>query len=93
MLNLMSLLLGISAWALGLAALIRKGSRSLSQSSLTCCALALLIQLFEIRRRVDAADWAALMDTVPAVTTAASALLAVTVVLNAVALYQGRRGR
>lgn len=42
MLNLLSLLLGLSAWALGLAALVRKGGCGGSRSSLICCALALL---------------------------------------------------
>lgn len=92
MLNLLSLLLGLFAWGLGLAALVRR-SRGLSLCSCTCCALALLVQLFEIRRRVAAADWAALLDTVPALTTAASVLLAVTVFLNALTLLTGKRER
>lgn len=93
MLNLLSLLLGLSAWALGLGALMRKGGCAGSRSSLICCALALLVQLFEIRRRVEAADWAALMDTVPALTTAASVLVIVTVLLNALALLKEKKER
>lgn len=91
MLNLLSLLLGLSAWGLGLAALVRKESRGLSLCSCTCCALALLGQLLEIRRRVAAADWAALMDTLPALITAASVLLLVTIILNTLALITGKR--
>lgn len=93
MLNLLSLVLGLSAWGLGLAALVRRGSHCLSLCSCTCCALALLVQLFEIRRRVAAADLSALMDTVPALTTAASVLLAVTVFLNALTLLTEKKER
>lgn len=86
MLNLGSFAFGLCACALGLAALAKRGSYSLSLGSISGCALALLLQLLEIRRRVALADWSALLDTVPAITTAAALLLAVTGLLNLIAL-------
>lgn len=86
MLNQASLLLGLSAWVLGLTALAKRGSSRLSAGSFTLCGLALVVQFFEIGRRVAAWDWAALMDTLPTLTLAASVLLAVTALLNFLAL-------
>lgn len=63
----------------------------MSLSSFSFCALALVFQLFEVRRRAADSDWTALMDTIPAVTAAAVMLLAVTLVLNWAALYRARR--
>lgn len=93
MFNLGSFVLGLCACALGLAALAKRGSCRLSLGSLTCCALALLLQILEIRRRVALADWSALLDTIPAVTAAAALLLAVTVLLNFLALVMDNKKR
>lgn len=92
MLNLGSFAFGLCACALGLAALAKRGSY-LSLGSIFFCALALLLQLLEIRRRVALADWSALLDTVPAITTAAALLLAVTGLLNLIALGMEKKKR
>lgn len=93
MLNLISFLLGLCAWALGAAAIVKKGSCPLSFGSFTLCGGALALQFFEIRRRIALSDWSALMDTADALATAAAILLAVTVALNLIALWQSRRVR
>ena len=50
------------------------------------CGGALLLQLEEVRRRVVLRDWSALMDTTDAVVHAAVVLLAVTVLLDLLAV-------
>ena len=87
MINLFSLLLGLLAWGLGFCGAMRKHHR-LCFYSFTACGIALVLQFFEIRRRVAAEAWYALLDTVPALSGAAAILLAVTVLLNAAALYR-----
>lgn len=90
MLNLASLLLGLAAWVLGLMGTIKKHGCRLTLGSFGCCALALVLELYEVRRRAELSDWAALMDTMPAVTLAASVLLIVTVLLNLLAMRKVR---
>lgn len=88
MLNLISFLLGLCAWALGAAAIAKKGSCPLSFGSFTLCGVALMLQFFEIRRRVALCDWSALMDTADALAMAAAVLLTVTTALNLTALWR-----
>lgn len=91
MLNLASLLLGLFAWGFGLAAIRKRGSYLRSGCSFALCAAALVLQFYEISHRVSLRDWSALMDTVPTLTKVAALLLAVTVILNGIALYRGNR--
>lgn len=83
--NILSLILGFSAWVLGFRALAGPDTGKLSSRSFFFCTLSLLVQFFEIRSRVAAEDLAGLMDTVPALTMAASVLVVVTVILNLLA--------
>lgn len=87
MLNILSLLLGLTAWGLGFGAAARR-SHSLSFFSFAFCGTALVLQFFEVGGRVTACDWCGLMDTVPALTMAATVLLTVTVALNLIALLR-----
>ena len=91
MLNLASLLLGLAGWVLALGAIAKKGSYAHSIGSLTLCGAALVVQFFEIRRRGEMGDWSALMDTVPALAMVAALLLAVTLVLNIIALWKHKK--
>ena len=90
LLNLASLLLGLTAWGLPVWLLARPERRKrrlgpvLTASGLAC-GLALLCQLAYGSHLVAAGDWTALMDTAPAVTAAAAVLVAVTALLNALA--------
>ena len=85
-LNLVSLLLGLIAWAIPCVCLLRpaEGARTagLLPCSLSACAAALLCQILYTDHLVQTADWSALLDTSRAVAWAASLLLAVTLLLN-----------
>lgn len=86
--NLLSLLLGLVSWGLGAAAVIRPGIRWTSAVSLLSCCVSLLLQLAEVHRLTELGDWSALMDTMDAVLAAAILLMAVTAVLNLIALFR-----
>ena len=53
--------------------------------------LSLLLQLFEVKNRVNLGDWSALMDTVHAVTLAAVVMVVVMIVCNVTALLRTAR--
>ncbi len=84
-----SFLLGLTAWGLGIGAIVWPRRRWFSFTSWLACALALLGQLAQVNVLLARADWSALMDTMGAVRFAAAVLTAVTAVLNGIAL--GRR--
>lgn len=88
--NLLSLLLGLVSWGLGAAAVIRPGIRWTSSVSLLSCCVSLLLQLAEVHRLTELGDWSALMDTMDAVLAAAILLMAVTAVLNLIALFRAK---
>lgn len=87
--NIASIILGLTAWVLPLVHLmVRKRRTLLCCGSLTACALSLLFQLREAARLTDKGDWSALMDTIHAVNFCAAVLVAVTLILNALALLR-----
>lgn len=95
LLNLGSLLLGLIAWSLPVAALswaaVRTDggrTRLFSAISLGSCAAALLLRVLYIGHLVMTADWTALLDTYQAVIFASVVLVLVTTVLNALLLYR-----
>ena len=88
MYNLISLLLGLGSWGLGLAALVTGNCRWLSPASFAACGASLLVQLLEVHRRVGLRDWTALADTMDAVLLAAITLLVGTAALNLTALIK-----
>ena len=90
MLNILSLTVGLAAWAPGFAAVMTRRNRFLSFCSFAFCSGALVLQILEINRRVTASDWSGLLDTTPALTVVTSVLLAVTVLLNLLALHKGK---
>lgn len=89
-LNFFSILLGLASWALPVVSLLKrgggKGGMLLCAVSLAACSGSLYFQLLSLGRRVKLQDWAGLSDTLPVTVSAAAALLAVTFVLNAIAL-------
>lgn len=86
-LNLGSIILGLAAWAIPVSCIVKKSGSSLpSTFSFTACIVSLLLQIAELRHRVQIEDWSALMDTVGAVMLSAAALAVVTVILNVIAL-------
>lgn len=97
--HLGSILFGLLAWLLPLCALAGTKKPPLVRAGLTnvsfaCCALALCLQIMEVRRLVDLSDWSSLMDTQNAVVFVSTVLLVVTAALNALVwLVRIRRGR
>lgn len=87
-LNVSSLLIGLAAWGFGIRAL-RRGRVSLA--SFACCILALVLQFVELTHRAQIGDASGILDTIRAVTLAAVALSAVTVTLNTIARFRGRK--
>lgn len=88
--NTASFVLGLGAWGLGIVALSRRGSGRASAGSFGLCACALLLQIFEVGNRVNLGDYSALEDTIGAVILAGVVLVAVTLILNGIALWRTR---
>lgn len=94
MLNLGSLILGAGAWVFGGLAIGARDSLSSHRDtsiSFSLCAVSVLLQLFEIGRRVSGGDFAAVEDTIRAVQTAAVALVSVTVILGLIAFIKAKK--
>ena len=90
--NILSLVLGIGAWSLPVMYLMRWQHRELfCCGSFGLCALAMYFQLREMLGRVQMGDFAAIEDTIGAVVFAATVLLTVTLILNALALLRKER--
>ncbi|GGN61312.1 hypothetical protein [Oceanobacillus indicireducens] len=93
LLNVGSLVLGLIAWILPVISLLKYRSTNntnwitLSILSLSACAVSLGFQMFYNYHLVKIEDWAALMDTAGAVAFAATVLLIVTILLNAITLF------
>lgn len=93
-LNLGSIILGLAAWAIPVSCIVKKSGSSLpSVFSFTACIVSLLMQLAELRHRVQIEDWSALLDTVDAVMMSAVVLAAVTLLLNIIALTIFRKSK
>lgn len=93
MLNIASLILGVCAWLFaGLAISTPKASASHRNTltSFSLCAISLVLELFEINRRVLLGDYAAIEDTIRAVLIASVGLVCITIALNVVALLKSK---
>ena len=86
-LNVSSLLLGLTAWGFAIAGLKR---RRMSLTSFALCLLALVFQFAELTHRAQIGDVSAILDTVGAVTQAAAVLSAITLLLNTLAFLRGK---
>ena len=90
--NQTSVILGLVAWVLAVANLVRRGKGTeksfavLLFVSVATCAGALCFQIYYANHLVTLQDWAALMDTSGAVSLTTTVLLVVTVVLNVASL-------
>lgn len=90
--NLGSLILGLAAWGLPFLAIGKKDRFSICcLGSFGCCILSLMLQLFEVKNRVNLEDWSALMDTMHAVVLAAVGMVVVMLVCNLIALLHTTR--
>lgn len=97
LLNLGSFVLGLVAWILPVVSLMQyKQSDNkrwviLSMVSISACAVSLSFQLYYNYHLVQIEDWSALMDTMWAVVFAATVLLIVTMILNALNFIMYRK--
>ena len=93
--NLGSVIVGLAAWIVPVVGINRKkrNPHRLSVISFSLCAIALLLQLTEIKHRVMVGDWSALMDTVPAIRGAAAVLVLVTILINVWILARDKKDR
>ena len=87
-LNVSSLLLGLTAWALCVRAVRRE---RMSLGSFFCCLLAMVLQFAELYHRAEIGDISAILDTVWGILLAASTLAAGTLILNTLAHLSGRK--
>lgn len=87
-LNIASLTLGLIAWVVPLALLLRRqrATPGATLASGAACAVALLGQLGELAHRVAIHDYAAIADTIGAIVFAAAVLVIVTTALNLTAV-------
>lgn len=85
MLNLFSLGLGLTAWILAIAGLM-KPSPWIPFLSFSCCAFSILCQFAELIRQFDMGDYSAVDDTIAAVLFGVAPLTAVTVLVNLLSL-------
>lgn len=85
-----SLIFGLAAWALAGTAIAARGRGrgALVWGSFLCASVSALWQFFEIGKRVNAGDWAGIEDTLRAVILGVAVMLAVTLVLNFLALVK-----
>lgn len=92
LLNIGSLVLGLIALVLPVAALCAKKPQPVfSAASFALCAVSLAMQIFYNQHLVVIRDWSALEDTHGAVALAAGALLGITVLLNLLAGILNRK--
>ena len=94
MLNLGSLILGACAWVFGGLAIAARDPLTSHRDtfvSFSLCAVSVLLQIFEIGRRVSGGDFSAVEDTIRAVQTAAVALVSVTVILGLIASIKAKK--
>lgn len=92
LLNIGSLLLGLAAWVLPVAAMVcRQKPSLLCAASFSLCSLSLLLQICYTQYLVTIRDWSAIEDTHYAVVFAAAVLLSVTAILNLAAWMINKR--
>ena len=93
LLNIGSLALGVLAWLLAIFAISSSKASCVHRNtvlSYSCCAVSLMLQLFEVNNRANIGDYAAITDTARAVLMAAVALVSVTIILNAAAWLKAK---
>lgn len=88
MYNILSLVLGLLAWGLGIAAICKQGCPRCMFTSFTACGASLVLQFREIAWRVSIHDFSAIEDTIFALADAAGFLLLTTAALNGIALLR-----
>lgn len=97
MLLMLSLALGLIAWAIPLLSVagrqfpwLRSRPEALTIASFSACALALVVTLFDLRHWIALGDWPSIDDVYSSMPWVGVILVAVTIVLNIMA-YTLRR--
>ncbi len=88
-----SLIFGLAAWiiaALGIKPVL-KNSAGVLAASFSSAAISVLAQFFEFRRRINADDFAGLDDTFGITMFGLVVMMAVTIILNSIAVLNNRR--
>lgn len=83
--NIGSVVFGLAAWVLPIVAKGRTDKSDLVKfivASFASCAISIVLQLFEIQRRVQLNDFSAIMDTIGTVCWVSLALVVITTLLN-----------
>ena len=94
LLNIGSLILGLAAWGMPVAALTaRRNPAPFCAASCGLCCFSLFFQILYPQHLVAIRDWSAMEDTHGAVVFAALVLLAGTCLLNALALVLSKLRR
>ena len=90
MLNIGSFILGACAWLVAGLAITSNAFASHRNTlvSFSLCVSSIVLQLFEINRRVLLGDYAAIEDTICAILIASVTLVFITIILNMVALVK-----
>lgn len=92
MLNIISLIFSMGAWVVAAIAIAKPAYYNKSVIlSFALCTFSLISEFFEISRRVNLGDYAAIEDTIRAVIIASIVLVVVTIILNIVALVKSKK--
>lgn len=90
--NLSALGLGLTAWIIGLCLIFAKRHHPwFMLTSFACMGTAMVLEFYELRHRIELGDLSAVMDIYPTMAWVTLVLLAVTVVLNTIALLRHRK--
>lgn len=86
--NILSLLLGLVAWILPSISLFGKNNKNTKIIflflSISCCAVALWLQIAELTERSRLGDFAGIDDTIGAINSVAAILVVITIILNGI---------
>lgn len=83
---LYSLIFGLLAWALAIAAIKYNKKTLLITGSFLCCSVSAVWQFFEIRRRAMGGDFGGIIDTIDITVFGIIVMISVTLLLNFLAL-------
>ena len=84
-----ALAVGFAAWALPVAAMLRR--KNYTSASFALCSASLYLAILDTERLVNKPDWAAIEDTHAGVLFGATVLIIVTAALNTAAVVVNRK--
>lgn len=81
-----SLIFGVLAWVLAIAAIRMNKKSSLIIGSFLCCFVSAVWQFFDIRLRADGGDFGGIIDTIDITVIGIVIMMSITLILNSIAL-------